>query len=73
MSDRSFHPNEPVIRVGRLSDSDHEDRRDWADTTVTERLEAMWQLTMDAWAFREDFDAEQGFQRHVVSTGNRES
>ncbi len=39
---------------------------DLAGTTPEQRLGMMWQLALDAWAFKEGLDAEPRLQRHVV-------
>lgn len=37
-----------------------------AEATAAERIRRVWQLTLDAWAFKEPTVAESRFQRHVV-------
>ena len=37
-----------------------------AEATAAERIRMVWQLTLDAWAFKEPTVAESRFQRHVV-------
>ena len=49
-----------------------EERRDLADTTPAERLSMMWQLTLDAWAFKGEAIAEPGLPRHTVRLCRRE-
>jgi hypothetical protein len=46
----------------------HQDgpERDWAGTTAAERVAAMWQLTLDAWAMKGEPVVEPRLQRHVV-------
>lgn len=39
---------------------------DLEDTTPGERLSMVWQLTLDAWAFKGETLAEHRLQRHVV-------
>ena len=34
--------------------------------TPAELMDMMWQLTLDAWSFKEKLDAEPRLQRHVV-------
>ena len=51
------------IRVVGLHDQDTDDL---ADTTADERIGMMWQLTLDAWAFKGEPVAESGLPRHVV-------
>lgn len=58
------------MRVVGLSQAD--DHRDVANLTPGERMGLMWQLTLDAWAFKGDSeDAESGLQRHVVRVHRR--
>ncbi len=59
------------IRVCNLHDRDAD--RDLADTTASERMGMMWQLALDAWAFKGETVAEFGFQRHAVSIQRRKS
>ncbi len=54
----------PTIRVRRLTDRGP--NRDLANTTASERMGMMWQLTLDAWAFMGEDHAESRLQRHVV-------
>ena len=58
-----------TIRVAKLSDLGREP--DLRDTTAAERLGMMWQLTLDAWAFVEGFDAEAPMRRDVVRAVRR--
>lgn len=53
-----------TIRVKSL----HEQGKDvdLENTTPVERLSMMWQLTLDAWAFKGETLAEPRLQRHVV-------
>ena len=37
-----------------------------ANATPAERMGMVWQLTLDAWAFKEPSVAESRFQRHAV-------
>ncbi len=49
------------------------DHADVAHLTVEQRLEMMWQLALDAWAFMgETRNAESRLQRHVVRVYRRE-
>lgn len=52
------------VRISRLSEQrvDTDSKR----ATASERLAMMWQLALDAWAFRGDRDAESRLPRHVV-------
>jgi hypothetical protein len=60
MTDRSHYKT----RKTTLSDQGKE--RDLEGTTPEERLEMMWQLALDAWAFKGEPVAEPGLHRHVV-------
>ena len=42
------------------------------DTTPAERIDMMWQLALDAWAFMGEPIAEPGLQRHIVRVLRRE-
>lgn len=53
-----------VVRVRRLPDQEEE--RDLNQTTPSERLSMMWQLALDAWAFKGESLAESRLPRHVV-------
>ena len=44
-----------------------------AEATAAERMGMVWQLTLDAWAFKEPTVAESRFQRHVVRVVRRQS
>ena len=52
------------IRIGKLSEQGQE--RDLQNTTPAQRLGMMWQLALDAWAFKGEPIAEQRLPRHVV-------
>jgi len=58
-----------VVRVTKLSDQGRE--LDLRDTTPAERIGMIWQLTLDAWAFVEGFDAESRLPRDVVRVVRR--
>lgn len=59
------------IRKVRLRDSGG--HADVADLSMSERLEMMWQLAQDAWAFKGETEhAESRLQRHVVRVFRRE-
>ena len=45
---------------------------DLDSTTVAERLDMMWQLTIDAWAFKGEAIAQSRLPRHVVRIVRRE-
>jgi hypothetical protein len=57
----------PRVRGIREGNDDDELRR----MTPAERLGMMWQLTLDAWAFRRGFDAESRLSRHTLSVKHR--
>jgi hypothetical protein len=58
------------VRVSSLRhESDKETR---AETTPAERLQMMWQLTLDAWAFKGEPVAELRLPRHIVRVLRRE-
>jgi hypothetical protein len=52
------------VRKTRLHDS--EDESDLKDKSPQELLGMMWQLALNAWAFKENLNAEPRLQRHVV-------
>jgi len=60
-----------TARVTKLGESDaHEDLK---ETTPAQRLAMMWQLTLDAWAFKGEAIAELRLPRHIVRILRRES
>ena len=59
------------VRVSKLEEQDETD--DLRSTTPAERLEMMWQLTMDAWAFKGEPIAELRLPRHIIRVLRRES
>jgi len=59
------------IRVSTLREQDQTD--DLLKTTPAERLQMMWQLTLDAWAFKGEPIAELRLPRHIVRVLRRES
>ena len=42
------------------------DRDDLKDKSPQQLLDMMWQLALDAWAFKENLNAEPRLQRHIV-------
>ena len=58
MTERNTNP-----RVSRLKDQGHE--FDLDGTTPAERIDMMWQLALDAWAFAGDANAEPRLSRHI--------
>ena len=60
-------------RVRIVGRADGEGHCDVAEMTPAERLAMMWQLTRDAWAFKDGGQhAESRLQRHVVRLRRRE-
>jgi hypothetical protein len=59
------------VRIFRLQDQDKYD--DLLLTTPAQRLEMMWQLTLDAWAFKGEPIVELRLPRHIVRVLRRES
>ncbi len=60
-----------TIRIQKLSDQGKD--TDLQTTTPAERVEMMWQLAIDAWAFKGDPVAESRLPRHVVRVLRRAS
>ncbi|MGD9853468.1 MAG: hypothetical protein AB7U20_00815 [Planctomycetaceae bacterium] len=56
--------NRSIVRKIRLQDEGRETGVE--HMTAEERLGMMWQLAVDAWAFRGQHVDESQFQRHVV-------
>ncbi len=50
-----------------------EETDDLKNTTPAERWAMMWQLALDAWAFRGEPLAESKLQRHVIRVYRRKS
>ena len=63
--------NMRVIRISKLQDQDRVD--DLQSTTPAQRLDMMWQLAIDAWAFKGESVAELRLPRHIVRVLRRES
>jgi hypothetical protein len=61
---------ERLVRVSRLCDQGQED--DLANTSAAERMEMVWQVTLDAWAFKGE-PVEPRLPRHVVRVVRRGS
>jgi hypothetical protein len=61
--------NRQIVRKSTLAEQGNED--DLRDLSIEDRWNMMWQLAVDAWAFRGEDVAEQEFQRHVVSVERR--
>ena len=60
------------IRVSNLHRQDRSDAQDLFRTTAAERLQMMWQLALDAWAFKGEPVAELRLPRHIVRVLRRE-
>ena len=56
-------PNRQIERLTTLAEQGQEN--DLRNTTVEERWNMMWQLTINAWAMKGEDIAGQEFQRHV--------
>jgi len=61
------------VRVSNLRDQDRSDQDNFSRTTPAERLQMMWQLTVDAWAFKGERVVELRLPRHIVRVLRRES
>ncbi|HEY0428171.1 MAG TPA: hypothetical protein VGC76_10350 [Pyrinomonadaceae bacterium] len=59
------------VRVRKTSLKEETD--DLKNTTPAERWAMMWQLALDAWAFKGEPVAEPGLQRHIIRVYRRES
>ena len=59
------------LRIKKLKDQGKE--RELQDKTSAECLQMMWQLALDAWAFKEENFAESRLPRHVVQLVRRKS
>jgi hypothetical protein len=60
------------IRVSNLRSQERADIQDLSRTTPAERLQMMWQLALDAWAFKGEPVAELRLPRHIVRVLRRE-
>ena len=60
-----------VVRISKLRDQDRVNNLEL--TTPAQRLAMMWQLTLDAWAFKGEPLAELRLPRHIVRVLRRES
>lgn len=65
-----MHKRVYTVRVRKLSDQGKE--TDLYTTTPSQRLSMMWQLALDAWAFRGESVAESRLPRHVIRLLRRE-
>jgi hypothetical protein len=59
------------LRIRKLDEQS--DKDDLESTTPAQRIEMMWQLTLDAWAFKGEPLAELRLPRHIVRVLRRES
>jgi len=59
------------IQIRKTSLKDESD--DLKNTTAAERWAMMWQLALDAWAFKGEPIAEPELQRHIIRVYQRES
>ncbi|MGI8470242.1 MAG: hypothetical protein ACR2N3_17515 [Pyrinomonadaceae bacterium] len=59
------------IKITKLSDRDND--FDLQNTTPEERWAMMWQLALDAWAFKGEPVAEPKLQRRIVRVFRRKS
>jgi hypothetical protein len=66
-----YQNNRQIERLSKLSDQVEED--DLSGTTIEERWDMMWQLTLNAWAMQGDDAARQEFQRHAERLERRRS
>jgi hypothetical protein len=57
------------VRVQKLAEQGKDD--DLAHTSPAQRLAMMWQLALDAWAFKGEPLAESRLSRHLVSVQRR--
>ena len=64
--------NTSEIRVFNLSAQDESDKQDLSKTTPAERLQMMWQLTLDAWAAKVEPVTEPRLQRNIICVLRRE-
>jgi hypothetical protein len=61
----SVRKNKIMIRICNLHE--HKEDNDLKKTSPSERIGMMWQLALDAWAFKGEKVAEPRLQRHIVS------
>jgi hypothetical protein len=60
----------PSIHIRKTTEQGKE--MDLGSTTAAERLDMMWQLTIDAWVFKGEAVAQSRLPRHVVRIVRRE-
>lgn len=61
------------LKVTKSTLKDSDKRRDLTGKSPGELIEMVDQLTLDAWAFKENLDAEPRLQRHIVVVKRRRS
>lgn len=61
------------LKVTKSTLKGSDTRRDLKDKTPGELIEMVDQLTLDAWAFKENLNAEPRLQRHIVVVKKRRS
>ncbi|MGE0102336.1 MAG: hypothetical protein AB7H86_10865 [Blastocatellales bacterium] len=61
-----------IISIKPLKKGETEDGNRSTAHTPEELIGMMWQLTLDAWAFKEDIRTEPRLQRHLVVLKRRE-
>jgi hypothetical protein len=54
------------ISVSKTPLHNSDERDDLKDKSPQQLLGMMWQLALDAWAFKENLNAEPRLQRHIV-------
>jgi len=54
------------ILVRKISLHNSDGDSDLKDKSPQQLISMMWQLTLNAWSFKENLDAEPRLQRHVV-------
>ena len=61
------------ILVRKISLHNSEGDSDLKDKSPQQLIDMMWQLTLNAWSFKENLNAEPRLQRHVVMLKRRRS
>jgi hypothetical protein len=60
------------MQIVRSTLQNQDDRGIIVDVTPSQRMEMVWQLTLDAWMFMDPISAKSEFQRHVVRVERRQ-
>lgn len=55
-----------TVPVRKTSLHESHDNKDLKGKSPAELIAMVWQLTLDAWSFKEKLDAQPRLQRHVV-------